>query len=168
MEKTLKRFVCDTSALLSLSIMNIINETLNLAEIIITPSVIAELEEFAKFDDEYGNKSRELLNFREKFIIEKPKIKETLSFIQETDNELYNLAKENQLTLITDDIKLARHIEDKIDVQFSTYFLLSLVSSNIITKDKALEILEKIRDKRNWKNNIIYLTSKKELEEMQL
>jgi len=37
------------------------DEILKLAEIVITLSVINELEEFAKHDDEYGKASKEVL-----------------------------------------------------------------------------------------------------------
>jgi|TARA_Y100000294_G_scaffold174259_1_gene191973 predicted PilT family ATPase len=56
-----KRYIFDTSALISLGIIKLIDNVSKIAEIIITPSVIKELEEFAKFDDKYGKVSKEVL-----------------------------------------------------------------------------------------------------------
>ena len=93
-------------------------------------------------------------------------IKELIQYIGKIDNELYNLAKKQSYTLITDDIKFSRHVDGKIDTQFSTFFLTLLVSSGYLSKEGALEKLEKLSGIRNWRDNIIYLTTKKELEHL--
>ena len=159
-------FIFDTSALISLGAIEIIDVVLRLARVVVTPSVINELEEFAKYDDEYGKSSREVLKYKDKFIVKKVEIKESIRNIQETDNELYNLAKELSSTLITDYIKFSRHIDGKIDTQFSTFFLTLLAFSNYLSKEKGLEHLEKLRDIRNWKSNIIYLNTQNQLENL--
>lgn len=161
-----KEYVFDTSALISLGDIKVIGEVLKLAEIVVTPSIVKELEEFAKYDDEYGKASKEVLKYKDKFIVKNTEIKESIEYIQTTDNELYNLAKTQSSTLITDDIKFSRHVDGKIDTQFSTLFLTLLVSSGHLSKEKALELLEKLRGIRNWRNNIIYLATKEELEKL--
>ena len=140
------------------------DDVLKLAGIVIIASIIKELEEFAKHEDEYGKVSKEVLKYKDKFIVKKTKIKEAIEYIQPTDNELYNLAKKQSSTLITDDIKFSRHVDGKIETQFSTFFLTLLVSSKYLSKDKALELLEKLRNIRNWRDNIIYLITKNQLE----
>ena len=159
-----KEYVFDTSALISLGAIKVMDEVLKLAEIVVTLSIIKELEEFAKHDDEYGKASKEVLMYKDKFIVKKAEIKEAIKHIQTTDNELYNLSKILSYTLITDDIKFSRHVDGKIDTQFSTFFLILLVSSRHLSKEKALELLEKVSDIRNWRNNIIYLITKSQLE----
>ncbi len=168
MEESLekKEYVFDTSALISLGAIKVMDEILKLAEIVISLSIIKELEEFAKYDDEYGKASKEVLKYKDKFIVKNAEIKESIEHIQTTDNELYNLSKRLSCTLITDDIKFSRHADGKIDTQFSTLFLTLLVSSGHLSKEKALELLEKLRGIRNWRNNIIYLATKKELEKL--
>ena len=44
-------FIFDTSALISLGAIEIIDVVLRLARVVVTPSVINELEEFSKYDD---------------------------------------------------------------------------------------------------------------------
>ena len=166
MEENLEKreYVFDTSALISLGAIKVMDEILKLAEIVITLSIIKELEEFTKHDDEYGKASKEVLKYKDKFIVKKTEIKESIGYIQTTDNELYNLSKILSRTLITDDIKFSRHIYGKIDTKFSTFFLTLLVSSRCLSKQKALELLEKLRRIRNWRDNIIYLITKNQLE----
>jgi len=115
--------VFDTSALISLGAIKIIDEILKIADIIITDSIIKELEDFARHDDQYGKASKEVLKYKSEFIIKKIDIKESIEYIEKTDNELYNLAKKFSYTLITDDIKFSRHVDGKIETQFSTLFI---------------------------------------------
>jgi len=159
-------YIFDTSALISLGTVKVIDNVLKLTKIVITLSIIKELEEFAKHDDNYGKASKEVLKYKDKLIVKKAEIKESIEYIQTTDNELYNLSKTLSCTLITDDIKFSRHVDGKIETQFSTFFLTLLVSSKHLSKEKALELLEKLRDIRNWRDNIIYLTTKDELEKL--
>ena len=158
-----KEYIFDTSALISLGAIKITDYVLKLARIVITVSIIKELEEFAKHEDEYGKVSKEVLKYKDKFIVKKAKIKESIEYIQTTDNELYNLAKKQSSILITDDIKLSRHVDGKIDTLFSTFFLTLLVSSKHLSKKEALNKLEELRNIRNWRSNIIYLITKNQL-----
>ena len=75
----------------------------------------------------------------------------------------FNLALSKKTTLITDDIKLTRHAEGKIQIEFSTYFLPIFIESEILTKNEAIQKLEQMRCVRNWQDNIIYLSAKEEL-----
>ncbi len=159
-------YIFDTSALISLGAIKLVDEVLALARIALTASIIKELEEFAKYDDEYGKASKEVLKYKDKLIVKETEIKEFIDYIQIADNEIYNLAKRQSSALITDDIKFSRHVDGKIKTQFSTFFLTLLVSSGHLSKGKALDLLEKLRDIRNWRNNIIYLATKNQLEQL--
>ena len=161
-----KEYIFDTSALISLGAIKLVDEVLALARIALTASIIKELDEFAKYDDEYGKASKEVLKYKDKLIVKETEIKESIDYIQITDNEIYNLAKRQSSALITDDIKFSHHVDGKIETQFSTFFLILLVSSRHLSKEKALELLEKLRNIRNWRNNIIYLATKNQLEQL--
>ena len=146
--------------------IDLIEEVAELFEVIITYSVLRELEEFSKFDDPYGKASKNVIKCKTNFVILDVDVKETVQFIEKTDNELYNLANEKSLPIITDDIKLSRHISGNIETHFSSFFLQALISSGNLSKEKALNLLEKLRDLRNWRNNLIYLTTKEFIEKM--
>ena len=159
-------YLFDTSALISLGAVKVIDNVLKLTKIVVTPSIVKELEEFTKHEDEYGKASKYVLKYRDNFIVKKAEIKESIKYIEKTDNEIYNLAKKCSSILITDDIKLSRHVDGKINTQFSTLFLTLLVSSKQLSKEKALELLEELRNIRNWENNLIYLVTKSQLENL--
>ena len=110
--------------------------------------------------------AQEVLSHKKEFTIAEAKIKETIPHIEKMDNELYNIAKQKSLILITDDVKFSRHISGKVHTQFSTFILAALAVSRRITRQEALNILEHLRDARNWKNNVIYMSSKDQLEKM--
>ena len=160
------KYIFDTSALISLGVVKLIDNVLNLTKMVITTSIIKEVEEFAKHEDEYGKASKEVLKYKDRFIVKKVESKESIQYIEKTYNELYNLAKKQSSTLITDDIKFSRHVDGKIETQFSTFFLTLLVSSKHLSKEEALDKLEKLRNIRNWRDNIIYLTTKNQLEKL--
>jgi len=167
MEKILKEnFIFDTSAFISLESIYLLRDIIKLFNIITTNSVVKELENFAKHEDKNGKIAKRVLKFKNKFNIQKSKIKELIEFLEQTDNELYNLSLNKRFPLITDDHKLNYHTKHKIILYFSTFFLITFISAGLISKKESLEKLEKLRDIRNWENNIIYLTTKKELEKL--
>ncbi len=157
-------FVFDTSALISLGVVGLIENVIKTSKIIIPVGVLNELEEFAKYKDKYGVLSQDILGLKDKFDIIDVEIQEEIKHVSKTDNEVYNLSKKKSLPLITDDIKLIRHLDKKTETYFSTYFLFTLVLSNNLSKQKALMLLDELNNERNWQNNIIYITSKNELE----
>ena len=159
-------FIFDTSALISLASISLIKEIVRLFNVVLTESVIKELEDFSKFEDTYGNASKEVLKYKNNFIIRSAKIIKKIEFIENTDNELFNLALKEKIVLITDDIKLSYHTSKYIEINFSTFFLGLFIGAKIISKEEAIDKLEKLRDLRNWRSNIIYLVTKKELQDL--
>ena len=166
MAKSSKIYVLDTSALISLESINILEQVLKLFSITTTNSVIKELQEFAKYDDKYGKIAKNILKLKIKFIIESCEIKESIKYIEPTDNELYNLSLKKKLPLVTDETKMVHHTRHKIEVFFTTVFLVLLTKAKYFTKKEALDQLEELRDIRNWRNNIIYLITKNQLEQI--
>src|SRR3989344_1877492 len=162
MEKN--RLIFDTSALISLETIHLLERVFDSFEIITTDSVIKELENFAKYEDDYGFISKRVLLYSDRFKISKAALKEVFENLENTDNELYNLAKLEKVVVITDDIKFSNITREKIKTKFSTFFLGFFISKGGLTKLQALERLEKLRDIRNWQHNIIYLVTKEELE----
>ncbi|MBI2657251.1 hypothetical protein HYX08_00995 [Candidatus Woesearchaeota archaeon] len=166
MAKSSENYILDTSALISLESINILERVLSLFSIITTNSAIKELEEFAKHDDKYGRIAKNILKHKSEFTIESCEIKESIKYVESTDNELYNLSLKKQLPLVTDETKLVHHTRHKIEVYFSPVFLILLLKSGHLSKEKALELLEELRNIRNWRNNIIYLITKNQLEKL--
>jgi len=166
-EHAQKSWIFDTSALISLESINILEQVLKLFSITTTNSVIKELEEFTKYDDKYGKIAKNILKLKSRFTIESCKVAESIKYIESTDNELYNLALKKKLPLVTDETKLVHHTRHKIEVYFSPVFLILLLKSGYLSKEIALELLEELRNIRNWRNNILYLITKSQLEKLE-
>ncbi len=166
MAKSSENYILDTSALISLEGINILEQVLKLFSITTTSSVVKELEEFAKHDDKYGKIAKNILKLKSKFTIESCEIKESIKYIESTDNELYSLSLKKKLPLITDETKLVHHTRHKIEVYFTTLFLVLLTETKYFTKKEAFDKLEELRNIRNWRNNIIYLITKGQLEKL--
>ena len=161
-----KNFVLDTSAFITLESLRIFEKVAGLFPITTTPSAIKELENFAWHDDPYGRIAKRILKIKSRIAIESCPITECIRYIEQTDNGLYNLSREKKLPLVTDDVTFAHHARKKIEVPFSALFLVILAQSKHLAKNEALALLEKARDERNWKNNIIYLITKDQLEKL--
>src|SRR3989338_1222521 len=166
MAKSSENYILDTSALISLESINFLEQVLVSFSVTTTNSVIMELEEFAKYDDKYGEIAKNVLKLKNRFTIESCEIKESIKYIESTDNELYNLALKKKLPLVTDETKLVHHTRHKIEVYFTTLFLIVLTEAKYFTKKGSLDKLEELRDIRNWRNNIIYLITKNQLEQL--
>jgi len=163
MAKSSVNYILDTSALISLESIDILEQVLEIFSITTTNSVIEELEEFAKYDDKYGKIAKDILKQKSKFTIESCKITESINYLELTDNKLYNLSLKKKFPLITDETKFVHHTRHKIEVYFSTVFLVLLTEVGYLTKKEAMDKLEELRDIRNWRNNIIYLITKNQL-----
>ena len=163
-EHAQKSYIFDTSALISLESINILEQVLKLFSVTTTNSVIKELEEFAKYDDKYGKIAKNVLKLKSKFTIESCKVTESIKYLESTDNELYNLALKKKLPLVTDETKFVHHTRHKIEVYFTAVFLVMLTEAKYFTKKEALNKLEELRNIRNWRDNIIYLITSNQLE----
>lgn len=166
MAKNSESYILDTSAFISLESISILEQILQIFSVITTNSVFKELEEFAKYDDRYGKIAKNILKLKSKFKIESCKATESIKYVGPTDNELYNLALQRKLPLVTDDIKLVHHSRHKIVVYFTALFLILLTEAKYITKNEALDKLEEVRSIRNWRGNMIYLIAKNQLEQL--
>ena len=166
MAKNSKNYILDTSAFISLESINLLDKILHLFFVSTTNSVIKELEEFTRYDDKYGQIAKKVLGKKSKFTIKSAKIIESIKFLEVTDNEIYNLSLKDKFPLVTDETKFVHHTRDKIDVYFSPVFIILLTQSGHLSKEKALFLLEELRNIRNWRSNIIYLTIKNQLENL--
>ena len=164
-ESSEKSFIIDTSALISLEIIEILKQVLNFNKFIISEGVLLEVEDFAQYQDFLGNKAKRILELKSSFSIENVQIKERIKHLRNTDNELVSLAINKQLPIITDDMKIMRHVKN-VQTFFSTYFLIALITNEALTKDEAIEKLNMLRNSRNWRDNIIYLTTLKQIQKV--
>ncbi|MBI4017233.1 MAG: hypothetical protein HY363_06095 [Candidatus Aenigmarchaeota archaeon] len=143
------RLVADTGAILSLACSGYFNLILDSNEIIITKSVANELQEFAKYNDILGLKAKEILV--KKLTVKNPN-KSMLINLEQTESEVFALAKEEKCLALTDDAHAARVVYEKLkfDTKPSFYLLLLLYKKKKISKDDLIKDVQLIIDNRNW------------------
>ncbi|MBI2559479.1 hypothetical protein HYW20_09215 [Candidatus Woesearchaeota archaeon] len=64
MAKSSENYILDTSALISLESINFLEQVLVSFSVTTTNSVIMELEEFARYDDKYGEIAKNVLKLK--------------------------------------------------------------------------------------------------------
>ena len=146
--------VFDTSALVSLGHTGIINIILKNFNIIITRSIIDELNEISKGTDDDAKSARKWLKFTQNLKIKKSKSNKI------GVGDLFEICLKENRSLITDDIKAIKKFKDKIKCYYGVHIIYILFKKGKISKERAIMSVEKMRTKRSWKSNIIYVTSR--------
>lgn len=160
------RVVLDTSALLSLASGNILDLAVASVNCVIPERVRAELLGLSMNNDFDGNLAKKVLDLLGKEIT----VIDSSKASAEGEVECVYLANELEDAefLITDDSAALEKLEKlcKKPVRFSTMFLYAFCLKKKITKMQALQILERMRVKRNWKDNLIFEQAKILIEEL--
>lgn len=156
-------FIFDTSAFISLESVSLLDIVLKNFHITTSPSVIRELENFAIHNDQLGEIAQRVLKKKTMILSEAPMQLQPLSYVSDTDKDLFNLALSRKIALVTDDVKLVRHSIGTISTEFSPFFLTVFTEAGLFQKNEAIQKLETMRSIRNWRNNTIYLSAIREL-----
>lgn len=171
------KVVCDTSSLITISMVNLIKKCLDIFDIIIPIAVIKEIKEASKYADNVGKSAKKLLNLIDKDKIKtykiknKNKVKNLLSSnINEGEAECIICCTENNVKyLIMDDIDAMYHLEDvalanKIETNISIWLLVELTRNKIITKKTLISTIKKMIKIRKWEGGVLEVLSRKYLE----
>lgn len=174
-----RSIVADTSALISLSIGDIIDECSELFTIVISTGVLDELKETSRFEDEHAmgaSKVVELVDEGKIKVKEFGREREVSKTIKnhpkldwgETESLL--LAKEESIPImITDDFKSLgslKLLSKNVKINLSVYPIARLVIKRKISKEEARNTFEKIAKERSWEGAAIYRFAKKYLGEL--
>ena len=150
--------VADTSAILSLSLSGLLVKCEKEFRIVVGTKICAELEGISKGDDDLGNAARSALHSVE--------MRKTMhSYLRGEDEALDILAELDADLLISDDIKFVMKNKGNRKIAFSVILLGVLLEQNKITKADFIKAVDSIFAKRNWDENLIYLTAKYILQE---
>lgn len=149
------RFVADTSSLLSLACSRYSKLVFQKHTFVITPLVHEELGQFSQYEDYLGLRARELLQRR--LTVLKPKTTLFLG-LEPAEQEVFSLAKEQGLVVLTDDVHAARLGIEKTRVQARTsfYLLLLLYQKKKISVEELEEDLNAILYHRNWLSGVLW------------
>jgi len=149
------RLVADTGAILSLACSQYFNVILDNNKVIITKSVVNELQEFAKYNDILGIKAKEILG--KKLTLKNPN-KSILINLEQTESEVFALAMEEKCLAFTDDAHAARIVYEKLkfDTKPSFYLLLLLYKKRKISKENLIKGVQLILANRNWLSGALW------------
>ena len=176
----------DTSALVSLGHTELIELILDNYNVIISDRILAELTEIGEKNDkdaraankwlEYSNKME--LNDAMKSDVGEEELFEIFSGISPpwgcdsanivtsanfdilSSFPLMTICQCEKLSMVTDDVKATKKFEDEIDWIFSVHVVFLLHYKGIISKERAIFSIEKMRRERSWKDNIISVAAK--------
>ncbi len=161
--------VADTSALVSLASGSVLDLFLEEFAVIISRTVMEELEELSQTDDRTGESATLVLLAADSLQIreingEKP----VTDRIDEGEASSAVLLREQEADfLITDDLRALPEIEKLVGqdkVAISPIVLKALVKRDVLTKNQALKKLEQMGKERDWLHLPIYKKAKKLLE----
>mgnify|MGYP006297585493 CR=1 FL=1 len=157
--------VADTSALITIATIDLLDTFLSEFEVHTTETVIEELEATSEYNDRHGEAAQTILDQIDQLQIhgtEDPNIQS--SRIDEGEATTIRLTNELEANfLITDDLRALPELQTLVNTQvaISPIVLKALVKRNVLTEQEALEKLEHAAANRNWHESPIYRRAKK-------
>lgn len=147
------RFAFDTSALVSLGHSGLLEFIFETCEIITTSSVVDELTEISQRDDEDAGSASDWLK-RIAGMTVVPVVDEIKEVFAELDVAV--VCEKLDIPIVSDDIKAIKKFDENIASLFSVHIIYLLVKKNVISSQRGIFAIEKMRKSRDWKNNLIY------------
>lgn len=147
------KFATDTCSLIALHYSGYLENIIKNVNLVITKKIYSELEAMGKFSDDDSVAAREVLKLAPLITILETQPKST------GEEELIGVAlQKNCDFIVSDDIRAISKFEKAdVPVIFSTHLLYYLYRAGKLSKDEGLIALEKMRNKRSWKENLIYI-----------
>jgi len=156
--------VVDTSALITIASINLLEHVLSEYDVHTTETVIEELEKTAEYDDGHGHAARGVVDQSERIELHNTdKTSFQSSRIDEGGGTIVSLANETQAEfLITDDLGALPELQTvtHANVVISPILLKAPVKRDIFDQEEALEKLEEAAENRDWLEAPIYRDSR--------
>ncbi len=150
----MKSIAIDTSALVSLGHTELVEEILEIYDVVISNGVLGELEDIGRREDDDAQAAKKWLKLSSRLKIKEVKRKDA------AEDELFDICKDKDIVLFTDDIDAVRRFEKDIDCYFSVHMIYLLFKKDIISEDRALVTIETMKTNRDWRQNIIVAAAK--------
>ncbi len=156
--------VVDTSALITIASINLLDDVLAEYDIYTTETVIQELEETAEYEDIHGEAAQDVLDRVDRIEVYNTSESEFWSSrIDEGEGTTVTLANETQADfLITDDLRALPELQTVAEskVVISPILLKALVKRDVLEQAEALRKLEEAAENRDWLESPIYEKAK--------
>jgi len=155
--------VADTSALISIASIDLLDTFLTEFDVHTTETVVEELEETSEYDDRHGEAASTVLEKLEQ--METHHVQETFtsSRVDQGEGGCALLTKEiDAAFLITDDLRALPELRNVADsnVAISPIVLKALVKRDVLEREEAVSTLDELADRRDWLGAPIYRRAK--------
>lgn len=149
----------DTSALISLTTVDLLDTFLTEFNVHTTEKVVEELENTSKYDDTHGEASETVLDHLDQITVHQVKGEFQSSRIDSGEGTCALLTKEIDAEfLITDDLRALPELQTVADAQvaISPIVLRALVKREVLEQEEALNKLDELAQQRDWLGAPIY------------
>jgi len=146
-------FAIDTCSLIALQYSGYLEIIIKNVNLLITKKIVSELEEISAIRDDDGRAALDVLRS-----LSGLSILETTSK-SSGEEELIEVALQNRCDfIVSDDIRaIPKFKRANLSIIFSSNLLYYIYREGIISKVEGLVALEKMRTRRSWKENVIYI-----------
>ncbi|MFC6989628.1 hypothetical protein ACFQJD_14640 [Haloplanus sp. GCM10025708] len=151
--------VADTSSLISLASIDLLDTLLTEFDVHTTELVLEELAETSEYNDRHGEAAQIVLDQRDQITIHDIQGEFTSSRVDEGEGSCALLTKEKEAEfLITDDLRALPELQTVADakVAISPIVLKALVQRDVLTVERAREKLDVLAENRDWLGAPIY------------
>jgi len=152
--------IIDTSALITIASINLLDPVLTEYDVHTTETVIEELNETAEYEDVHGQAAQTVLDQLDRIEVHRTNKQHFQSSrIDDGEGSMVTLANNKQANfLITDDLRALPELQAVADstVVISPILLKALVKRDILEQKDAMEKLEEAADNRDWLGSPIY------------
>ena len=151
--------VADTSSLISLASIDLLDTLLSEFDIHTTTLVVEELEETAAYEDRHGRAAEAVLDDLDRMSTHRIPEEFTSSRIDRGEGSCALLTEElDAAFLLTDDLRALPELQTAADaeVAISPIVLKALVKRGVLEREVALEKLDKLAKQRDWLGAPIY------------
>lgn len=151
--------VADTSALISIPSIDLLDTFLTEFDVHTTEHVVEELEETSEYDDRHGDAADTVLDNLDRITAHQVQGEFTSSRVDQGEGGCALLTKETDAEfLITDDLRALPELQTVADSQvaISPIVLKALVKRDVLTQGEALEKLDELAEQRDWLGAPIY------------
>lgn len=151
--------VADTSALVSIASIDLLDTFLAEFDVTTTETVAEELEDTSEYDDDHGNAAGDVLDDLDRIDTHPVEGAFVSSRVDRGEGGCALLTGEIDAEfLITDDLRALPELQPVADAQvaISPIVLKALVERDVLERAAALEKLDELADRRDWLGAPIY------------
>lgn len=151
--------VADTSTLISIATIDLLDTVLTEFDVHITDTVIEELAETGEYDDRHGHAADTVLDNLVRVTTHEVDSEFTSSRIDAGEGSCALLTTEiDAAFLLTDDLQALPELQTVADAQvaISPIVLKALVKRDVLSEEDALDKLTELAEERDWLGAPIY------------